>query len=134
MLTIEYFSHLPAFSMSGHAKEAPRGADIVCAGASALLYTLIKYLDKLEDEFEPEVFEYNGRINICLDPPVSLMHDARLLFEAFATGFEMLSKDYPNNVKYIKDPPFSHCEKRNDKAIRTLKKENIIWMKLLKKP
>ena len=129
MFTIEYFSHLPAFSISGHAKEAPRGADIVCAGASALLYTLIKYLDRLEDEFEPEVFEYNGRINICLDPPVSLMHDARLLFEAFATGFEMLSKDYPDNVKFIKDPPFSHCEKRNDKAIRTLKKENSIWMK-----
>ena len=129
MLTIEYFSHLPAFSISGHAKEAPRGADIVCAGASALLYTLIKYLDKLEDEFEPEVFEYNGRINICLDPPVSLMHDARLLFEAFATGFEMLSKDYPDNVKFIKDPPLSHCENRNDKAIRTLKKENSIWMK-----
>ncbi len=105
MLTVEYFSTLPAFSMSGHAKEAPRGADIVCAGASALLYTLIKYLDKLEDEFEPEVFEYNGRINICIDPPVSLMHDAKLLFRAFATGFEMLAKDFPDNVRFLKDPP-----------------------------
>ena len=105
MLTIEYFSHLPAFSISGHAKEAPRGADIVCAGASALLYTLIKYLDKLEDEFEPEVFEYNGRINICLNPPVSIMHDAKLLFEAFATGFEMLAHDFPDNVRFVKNPP-----------------------------
>ena len=110
MLTVEYFPRVPALSFTGHAGSGPFGEDLVCAGASALLYTLIKYLDKLEDEFEPEVFEYNGRINICLDPPVSLMHDARLLFEAFATGFEMLSKDYPDNVKFIKDPPFSHCE------------------------
>ena len=105
MLTVEYFDYLPAFSFRGHANSGPKGKDLVCAGASALFFTLIKYLDRLEDEFEPEVYEYDGRINICIDPPVSLMHDARLLFEAFATGFEMLSKDYPDNVKFIKDPP-----------------------------
>ena len=105
MLTIEYFDYLPAFSFRGHANSGPKGKDLVCAGASALFFTLIKYLDKLEDEFEPEVYEYNGRINICLDPPVSLMHDARLLFEAFATGFEMLAHDFPDNVRFVKNPP-----------------------------
>ena len=75
--------------MSGHAKEAPRGADIVCAGASALLYTLIKYLDKLEDEFEPEVFEYNGRIQYNLSARLyRYMPDALGIFRDFATGFE----------------------------------------------
>ncbi len=105
MLTVEYFDDLPAFSFAGHALFAPKGGDLVCAGASALFFTLIKYLDRLEDEFEPEVFEYNGRINICLDPPTALMHDAKLLFEAFATGFEMLAKDFPENVRFVKDPP-----------------------------
>ncbi len=105
MLTIEYFDNLPAFSFCGHANSGPKGKDLVCAGASALFFTLIRYLDKLEDELEPEVYEYNGRINICLDPPVALMHDARLLFEVFATGFEMLAKDYPNNIRFVKNPP-----------------------------
>ncbi len=105
MLTVEYFDDLPAFSFAGHALFAQKGGDLVCAGASALFFTLIKYLDRLEDEFEPEVFEYNGRINICLDPPTALMHDAKLLFEAFATGFEMLAKDFPENVRFVKDPP-----------------------------
>ena len=105
MLTVEYFPRVPALSFTGHAGSGPFGKDLVCAGASALFFTLIKYLDRLEDEFEPEVYEYDGRINICIDPPVSLMHDAKLLFEAFATGFEMLAKDFPDNVKFIKNPP-----------------------------
>ena len=104
MLTVEYFSDLPAFSFAGHANSGPKGKDIVCAGASALFFTLIRCLDKLDDDFEPEVFKYGDRTNITLDPPISGMHDVKLLFGAFAEGFEMLGNKYPDNVRFVKDP------------------------------
>ena len=107
MLTIEYFSHLPAFSMSGHAKEAPRGADIVCAGASALLFTLIAMLDGKEDDLCPEFFEHNDHYNITCQPELRYMPDALGIFRDFAKGFEFLARYYPDYVKFIKDPPLS---------------------------
>ncbi len=105
MLKVEYFSRIPALSLAGHAGSGPKGQDLVCAGASALFFTLIGYLGRLGEEFEPEIFKYGDRINITLDPPISLMHDARLLLGAFALGFELLSEKYPENVEYVKDPP-----------------------------
>ena len=105
MLTVEYFPRVPALSFTGHAGSGPVGEDLVCAGASALFFTLIGYLDRLDEEFEPEVFKYGDRINITLDPPIYLRHDARLLLGAFAGGFEMLGEKYPENVKFVKDPP-----------------------------
>ena len=105
MLKVEYFSRIPALSLAGHAGSAPKGEDLVCAGASALFFALIRYLDSLGEEFEPEIFKYGDRINITLDPPISLMHDARLLLGAFALGFEMVSYKYTENVEYVKDPP-----------------------------
>ena len=107
MLTIEYFPRVPALSFTGHAGSGPFGEDLVCAGASALFFTLIGYLDRLDEEFEPELLEYGDRINITLDPPKYRMQDARLLLGAFAGGFEMLGEKYPENVKFIKDPPHS---------------------------
>ena len=105
MLKVEYFPRIPALSLAGHAGSGPKGQDLVCAGASALFFALIGYLDSLGEEFEPEIFKYGDRINITLDPPISLMHDARLLLGAFALGFELLSEKYPDNVEYVKDPP-----------------------------
>ena len=105
MLKVEYFSDLPAFSFVGHAQFAPFGGDVICSGASTLLFTLIECLEKLEDDFDVEICETDERLNISLDPPISLRHDAKLLFEIFATGFEMLSKDFPDYVRFIKDPP-----------------------------
>ena len=40
MIAALYEPGVPALRVSGHAQYAPKGADIVCAAASALLYAL----------------------------------------------------------------------------------------------
>jgi uncharacterized protein YsxB (DUF464 family) len=100
MISIHYTVSGDAFelTMMGHAGYAQAGEDIVCAGASTLLFTLLNHLEVMGEDYRAE---YNkGYATICADSrPAS---DA---FEVIMTGFRMLATKYPERVRVICDAP-----------------------------
>ena len=86
----------------GHSGSAPRGQDLVCAGISCLVYTL---LNTLADE------EASGRIrlvrNVVRDGYVCVELESfgfsreriKGIVDTFMTGVYMLSESYPGNLR-----------------------------------
>lgn len=81
----------------GHADYAPCGQDIVCAGASALTFTLASYLSDNREQF--------SKLDIKLDDPGECLiffegttETAQAVFDSYIKGYEMLAERYPENI------------------------------------
>lgn len=86
-----------AIAIVGHANYAEPGRDIVCAGVSALVQTLIQSIEELTSD----VIKYDmkpGAVHIYYG---DLSERARLLVDSFFVGVSMIAEDYPENVKVI---------------------------------
>lgn len=84
-------------SLLGHAEYAEPGRDIVCAGVSALVQTLIQSIEELTSD----VIKYDmtpGAVHIYFG---DLSERARLLVDSFFVGVGMIAGEYPENVKII---------------------------------
>ena len=81
--------------IKGHAGYAPPGQDIVCAGISALVQTLVQSIeeltqDKIQYVMEPgTVYIKHGDLSEC----------AQTLVDAFFIGAQMIADEYPDNVR-----------------------------------
>ena len=88
-----------SIKLSGHANYAPAGQDIVCAGVSVLIQTLIQSVETLTTD----EIEYNmqpGTVDIkfwCLSDLT------KALIDAFFIGAEGIAEGYPDNVKIISE-------------------------------
>lgn len=83
--------------MSGHAGYALPGQDIVCAGISALVQSLIGSLEDLsDDKIEYEVSP--GRADIKYG---NLSEKSRTLVDSFFIGVCKIADEYPDNVRII---------------------------------
>lgn len=86
-------------SVKGHAYYAKPGEDVVCAGVSALLFSLIESLDALT----PDKIEYlilaKGNIEIKHG---NLSESAKLLIDSFFIGVKLIADNHPDNVKILK--------------------------------
>ncbi len=81
--------------ISGHANYAEAGKDIVCAGVTALVQTLIGSLKNLtRDEIEYEISP--GRADIYYGDP---SEEGKLLVDAFFIGICMIADEYPEHVR-----------------------------------
>ena len=92
---IEVIRKKDGIVVRGHAEYAPMGKDIVCAGVSALVQTLVLSLQQLTDDRIDYRME-SGRAIIkfwCLSDV------SKALINAFFIGIEQIAKDYPANVK-----------------------------------
>ena len=82
-------------TVSGHAGFAETGKDIVCAGVTALIQTLIKSASDLtEDKIEYEISP--GRADIhyrCLSEA------GKLLVDAFFFFFCLIADEFPDHVR-----------------------------------
>lgn len=86
----------------GHSESAPKGSDLVCAGFSSLVYTLI---NTVADE------SASGRVKlirniirdgyVCLEfEPFDFAHDrVKGIVDTFLTGVYMLCENFPDNIK-----------------------------------
>lgn len=83
----------------GHAGYAPRGQDIVCAGASMLMETLVYVLDDCD---EAECCAYNEptgpRVSVKLTG--SIFPTDLTAMEFAKTGLALLAERYPENIHY----------------------------------
>jgi uncharacterized protein YsxB (DUF464 family) len=87
-----------SITVTGHAGYAPSGQDIVCAGVSTLIQTLIQSVeelttDKIQYDMQP------GAVHIkfwCLSDLT------KGLVDAFFIGVKLIADTYPDNVKIVK--------------------------------
>ncbi|MBQ8143198.1 MAG: ribosomal-processing cysteine protease Prp [Butyricicoccus sp.] len=82
-------------TMHGHAGYAEKGQDIVCAGASALLHSLIATLRLLEvPHLHVELQEGCARVS-CRIESVTV----HALFYQALVGMILLQQEYPENIR-----------------------------------
>lgn len=83
--------------VSGHAKYASHGADIVCAGVSSLVRTLIRSIEDLtRDEIEYEVSP--GWVDIQYG---DLSEKAKTLVDSFFVGICLMVDEFPGHVRIV---------------------------------
>ena len=82
-------------TVSGHAGFAEAGKDIVCAGVTALIQTLIKSVSDLtEDKIEYEISP--GRADIHYGDP---SEEGKLLVDSFFIGACLIADEFPEYVR-----------------------------------
>ena len=96
MITIDRRAN--GITVQGHAQYAEMGKDIVCAGVSVLVQTLIESLEELTDA----KFSYEMEEGIAEIKFEHLPSRARLLVSAFFIGVEMIANECPNHVRLTK--------------------------------
>ena len=83
--------------VSGHANYAEGGKDIVCAGATALVQTLIKSIEDLtEDKIKYDISP--GRADIKYG---NLSEKAKTLRDSFFIGICMIADEFPENIRIV---------------------------------
>lgn len=93
MITVKYIDK--RIQIRGHANYAEHGKDIVCAGISTLLQTLIQSVETLTDD----------KIKYTMSPGKAdiefrnLSGQSKTLLNSFFIGVEMIAYEYPENVK-----------------------------------
>lgn len=94
---IEVNVRMDGITVSGHANYAADGPDIVCAGATALVQTLIQSIEDLtEDKIEYVISP--GRADIKYG---DLSEKSRILVDSFFIGVCMLADEFPDNVRIV---------------------------------
>ena len=82
-------------TINGHAGYAQIGKDIVCAGVSTLVQTLIQSVEELTQD----TIEYDmkpGKVHIKF---WNLSSESRTLIDSFFIGVDMIAYEYPDHVK-----------------------------------
>ncbi len=86
----------------GHSNSAPRGQDLVCAGVSCLVYTL---LNTLVDEESSDRVRFSRKIvrdgYVCMEfEPFDFSRErVKGIVDTFMTGLYMLAESYPQNIR-----------------------------------
>lgn len=86
----KYMGERMLITMSGHAGYNP-GNDIVCAAESILMRTLLEVLDGASARYEEK------EAYIEIEAPVNPANI--LIWDTIRTGYKLLEKEYPKNVK-----------------------------------
>lgn len=82
-------------TVRGHANYADSGKDIVCAGVSTLIQTLIQSIKELTaDEIQYSLSP--GKVHIKF---WNLSDITKALISSFFIGVKMIADEYPENVK-----------------------------------
>lgn len=83
--------------ISGHANYAAPGYDIVCAGVTALVQTLVKSIENLtEDKIEYDLSP--GRAEIRYG---NLSERSWTLVDSFFVGICLIASEFPDNVRIV---------------------------------
>ncbi len=83
--------------VSGHARHAPPGQDIVCAGVTTLCQTLIRSIESLtEDAIKYEISP--GKADIQYG---NLSESSKTLVDSFFIGVCMIADEFPDHVRVV---------------------------------
>ena len=97
MTTLRYHKdeRIHLLTLDGHANYGEAGADIVCAGISAISYTLMGYLENLKAEKVWAMYRTDeGSVAIeCMRHP-----KADTAFDMAMIGYAQIANKYPDNL------------------------------------
>lgn len=94
---VEVILRKDEIKVSGHANYAVFGSDIVCAGVTALVQTLIRSIEDLtEDKIEYEISP--GWVDIKYR---DLSEKSRTLVDSFFIGICMIADEFPAYVRIM---------------------------------
>lgn len=103
MIKVFYHRAINRVSVTGHARSGEAGHDLVCASASILVYTLASFVKNMKDAKQirnPTVKLREGDAVISCVPPNRYKGAVTLVFDSICGGFELLARDYPDNITY----------------------------------
>ena len=103
MVKIVYHRDLNRVTVEGHAKSGEAGHDLVCASVSILVYTLASFVENMKragQVYNPTAEIKEGDAVIYCSPPTKYRPSVTLVFDSICAGFELLARDYPDNVSY----------------------------------
>jgi uncharacterized protein YsxB (DUF464 family) len=104
MITVVYWPGKLYLQMDGHAMEAERGQDIVCAAASMLAGTLAENLLQADGQGilrkTPDIYLADGCARIHAEPKRAYRQSVRMIFDALAVGLELLARQHPQRVAF----------------------------------
>ena len=115
MVKAEFFTNKESGSitmkLSGHAGQAEKGEDIVCAAASILAYTVAQALQFMYEQGElqkrPHIRLEEGDTIIVANPKEDSYAEALHTFFVAQVGYHLLSHNYP---KYVTLSSFGESE------------------------
>ena len=117
MIEATFSAHGDSLTMTvkGHSDAAPKGADIICAGASTLAYTVAQCLSYMHEDGQlqkrPSIKLASGDTTITAKPKTDAYAETLHLFYVALVGLDMLSHAYPDNVRVI---PFENLAGKLD--------------------
>lgn len=103
MIKVEYHRAFHKVTIEGHALSGEKGHDLVCAATSILAYTLASSVANMKEgnALRDSVTELEeGKAVIKCRPHPRFKAVAALIFDNLCGGFELLSRDYPDNISY----------------------------------
>ena len=89
-----HHDHIVSLEMKGHAKSAPYGEDLVCAGASAVVLGGINAIED-DSNFIYEIKEGYAFIKAKEEPS----HDDEIVLRTVLTQLKSLENDYAKFIK-----------------------------------
>lgn len=100
MITVDVDMRTHTIEAKGHANSAPKGEDLVCAGASALLGALAATLEDNPDLFRrtPNIKVVDGLGKVSCKPKKEYLHKVSLIYLPIVYGFELMSDVYPDYI------------------------------------
>ena len=115
MVQVEFFTNKEAGSitmkLTGHAEQAKKGEDIVCAAASILAYTVAQTLQFMYEEGDlqkkPHMKLDEGDTIIVAKPTAESYAEALHTFFVAQVGYHLLASNYP---KYVTLSSFGDSE------------------------
>ena len=103
MITVTYHRNGNEVVVEGHANSGEKGHDLICASVSILVYTLASFAENVKDAGQvnnPIIAIEEGNAWILCDPHFTLKPPVTLVFDSICAGFELLAKNYPDNISY----------------------------------
>ena len=103
MIQVVYYRTYNRLTMEGHAHSGTPGHDLVCAGASAMAYTLAANVGNMETNGQVRdvtVVLEPGKAEISCRAKSKYTAIVERIFAAVCVGFEMLAASNPQYISY----------------------------------
>ena len=103
MIQVVYYRSYNRLTVQGHAHSAEPGQDLVCAGASALAYTMAANVGNMNANGQVQdviVKLESGDAEISCRPRAKYKAVVARIFEAICVGFELLAASSPQYISY----------------------------------
>lgn len=103
MIKVVYYRSSNKITIDGHALSGESGHDLVCAAASILTYTLANTVDNMvaaKQCKDKRILLESGHAVIVCRPLSRYASVVKLLLDTICSGFEILAKNYPQNILY----------------------------------